>query len=255
MTGCINTSRPVPDSVFDNCRLSAEQHGLEHEVLTPEQVSARFPGYRLPPGFKVRSAPPPQGRTASERCACLSFFCCGLHGEACTPAVPRVPIEAMTQTLPAMHCLLISTRQAERSARRCTRAKRAGLFQGSPPCFPASASSLRPAHEPARARQALHQREGGILAPERCVAAHAAAAAARGAVLREREAVTGWRVDADSGDALVTTARATYRGRRLVVTAGAWIPQLVPQLRARPRGPGRVQDVRDKLFHSSMLMI
>ncbi len=109
--------------------------------------------------------------------------------------------------------------------------------------------------EPGRSRQALHQREGGILAPERCVAAHATAAAARGAVLREREAVTGWRVDADSGDALVTTARATYRGRRLVVTAGAWIPQLVPQLRARPGGPGRVQGVRDNSFHASMLMM
>jgi glycine/D-amino acid oxidase-like deaminating enzyme len=77
------------------------------------------------------------------------------------------------------------------------------------------------------------------------VAAHAAAAAARGAVLREREAVTGWRVDAGSGDVLVTTARATYQGRRLVVTAGAWIPQLVPQLRARPRGPDQVRGVRE----------
>lgn len=88
MTGCINTSRPVPDSVFDNCRLSAEQHGLEHEVLTPEQVSARFPGYRLPPGFKVRSVPPPRGSTASERCACLSS-CHGRHnGEPRMPAAP-----------------------------------------------------------------------------------------------------------------------------------------------------------------------
>ena len=60
MTGCINTSRPAPDSVFDNCRLSAEQHGLEHEVLLPEQVSGRFPGYRLPPGFKVGQTPAPK---------------------------------------------------------------------------------------------------------------------------------------------------------------------------------------------------
>ncbi|KAK9845939.1 hypothetical protein WJX81_006509 [Elliptochloris bilobata] len=131
MTGCINTSLPTKDSVFDNCRLSAEEHGLQHEVLTPEQVSKRFPGYRLPPGFK-----------------------------------------------------------------------------------------------------ALYQREGGILAPERCVAAHAAAAAARGAVIRERQAATAWRVDEASGNVLVTTERGTYRGRRLVATAGAWIPRLVPQLQA-----------------------
>ena len=57
MTGCINTSLPAKDSVFDNCRLSAEQHNLQHEVLGPEEVAARFPGYRLPPGFKVRVAP------------------------------------------------------------------------------------------------------------------------------------------------------------------------------------------------------
>ena len=57
MTGCINTSLPDTDSVFDNCRLSAEEHNLQHEVLGPEEVAARFPGYRLPPGFKARVAP------------------------------------------------------------------------------------------------------------------------------------------------------------------------------------------------------
>lgn len=57
MTGCINTSLPDKDSVFDNCRLSAEEHNLQHEVLGPEEVAARFPGYRLPPGFKVHAAP------------------------------------------------------------------------------------------------------------------------------------------------------------------------------------------------------
>ena len=56
MTGCINVSLPRPDSVFENCRLSAELHSLEHEVLLPEQVSARFPGYRLPPDFKVTTS-------------------------------------------------------------------------------------------------------------------------------------------------------------------------------------------------------
>ena len=58
MTGCINTSVPDKDSVFDNCRLSAEEHNLQHEVLGPEEVAARFPGYRLPPGFKARAARP-----------------------------------------------------------------------------------------------------------------------------------------------------------------------------------------------------
>ena len=80
-------------------------------------------------------------------------------------------------------------------------------------------------------RQALYQREGGILAPERCVAALAAAARARGAAIHENEAVTGWQVDAVSGDVLVTTARSTYRGKRLVLTTGAWIPHLIPELK------------------------
>lgn len=40
-------------------------------------------------------------------------------------------------------------------------------------------------------------------------------------------------MDERSGEVLVTTARGTYRGRRLVVTAGAWISRLVPQLQVR----------------------
>lgn len=55
-------------------------------------------------------------------------------------------------------------------------------------------------------QQALYQREGGILAPERCIAALAAAARARGAAIHENEAVTDWRVDAVSADVLATSS-------------------------------------------------
>ena len=37
-------------------------------------------------------------------------------------------------------------------------------------------------------------------------------------------------MDERSGDVLVTTEHGTYRGRRLVVAAGAWTPRLLPQL-------------------------
>ena len=41
-------------------------------------------------------------------------------------------------------------------------------------------------------RQALYQPDAGILASERCIRAHVAAAQARGALLHERETVRSW---------------------------------------------------------------
>jgi sarcosine oxidase len=64
------------------------------------------------------------------------------------------------------------------------------------------------------------QPDGGFLLPERCVAAHARAAAAHGAELRTSERVLGWE---ESGDAVVVrTDRAEVEADHLVLTAGAW---------------------------------
>jgi sarcosine oxidase len=80
---------------------------------------------------------------------------------------------------------------------------------------------------------ALFQPSGGFLLSERAIVAHVVAAQAAGAEIRAREPVLGWE---PAGDGVrVTTGRGTYEARTLVVTAGAWIGQLVPELAALAR--------------------
>ena len=71
----------------------------------------------------------------------------------------------------------------------------------------------------------------GFLVPEAAIAAHLALAAQHGAELHDDEPVTSWRAadgaaDGDEG-VEVTTPRGTYRARRLVLAAGAWLPSLL----------------------------
>jgi sarcosine oxidase len=72
---------------------------------------------------------------------------------------------------------------------------------------------------------ALLEQRAGILLPEACVDTHLALARAHGAELRFGEAVTGW--DAGDGGVRVATDRGTYRAERLVLAAGAWMPELL----------------------------
>ncbi|HET7457045.1 MAG TPA: N-methyl-L-tryptophan oxidase, partial [Gemmatimonadaceae bacterium] len=69
----------------------------------------------------------------------------------------------------------------------------------------------------------------GFLDPEAAIEAHLALAASSGAELRTGEAVLRWGVS--GGVAEVTTTHARYRGRRLVLAAGAWMRDLLlPEL-------------------------
>jgi sarcosine oxidase len=77
---------------------------------------------------------------------------------------------------------------------------------------------------------ALYQPDGGILFPERCVAAHARLAAQAGAEIHTQERVTGWSTVADG--LAVTTDRGRYTGGALVFTAGAWTGKVLPPLAA-----------------------
>jgi len=75
---------------------------------------------------------------------------------------------------------------------------------------------------------ALFQPDGGFLEPERCIIAHVLTAQAAGAEIHARERVLGWE---PAGDGVrVTTDHGTYNAARLVVSAGAWIDQFVPDL-------------------------
>ncbi|EIE19446.1 sarcosine oxidase, partial [Coccomyxa subellipsoidea C-169] len=76
---------------------------------------------------------------------------------------------------------------------------------------------------------ALYQPQGGILSPEKCIKAHVERAVQHGATVHTEEKVLAWHV-LPSGNVEVRTAKGAYTASKLVVTAGAWIPQLVPEL-------------------------
>ncbi|HEX2824904.1 MAG TPA: N-methyl-L-tryptophan oxidase [Burkholderiales bacterium] len=77
-------------------------------------------------------------------------------------------------------------------------------------------------------RVAVYQPDGGFLNPERCVAAHAAAAQRLRATLRTRERVLRWHA-VDAG-VEVETEQGRYRAKKLVISAGPWARTLVPTL-------------------------
>ena len=74
----------------------------------------------------------------------------------------------------------------------------------------------------------LYQPEGGFLLPERCDIAHIDQALARGAEVRCREPVLEW--GAGGGRVWVRTAHGRYEAGRLIICAGPWASQLVPEL-------------------------
>ncbi len=74
------------------------------------------------------------------------------------------------------------------------------------------------------------QAEGGFLRSERCIVAHVTRAQALGAEIRAREAVLSWEARGDSVH--VKTTKGEYVAERLVVTAGGWAGQLLPELAA-----------------------
>jgi sarcosine oxidase len=72
---------------------------------------------------------------------------------------------------------------------------------------------------------AYFEPEAGFLAVEACVGAQLARARELGADIRVNEKVTGFAPTAH--EVTVTTDKATYRAERLLVTVGAWLPQLI----------------------------
>jgi len=85
-----------------------------------------------------------------------------------------------------------------------------------------------PAYHLPRDHVALLQPDGGLLVPELAIAAHARVAAGHGANLRPSERVLAWQPR--DGEVEVTTERGTYVAEQLVLSAGAWMADLVPDL-------------------------
>jgi sarcosine oxidase len=89
-----------------------------------------------------------------------------------------------------------------------------------------------PAIEIADDMQTLHEPLAGALFAQRCIAAHLKLAQRHGADLHFEERVTGWSMDAAGGRGVtVTTNRGTYSAAKIVVSVGAWLPTLMPELR------------------------
>jgi sarcosine oxidase len=70
--------------------------------------------------------------------------------------------------------------------------------------------------------------QAGWLAPERAVEAHLRLAERHGATLRFEEPIEQFELD--DGGVRVTSAQGAYRARQLVITAGSWLPRLLPRL-------------------------
>jgi sarcosine oxidase len=73
----------------------------------------------------------------------------------------------------------------------------------------------------------LHEEMAGLLYPELCIETQLALAESLGAALRFDERVEAW----GAGRQIeVVTSTARYTCDRLVISAGAWLPQLAPEL-------------------------
>jgi sarcosine oxidase len=70
-----------------------------------------------------------------------------------------------------------------------------------------------------------YEREAGFLRPENCIAAQLALARKHGAAVQTGE--TLMRYDASRDGVTVTTDRGRYCADRLIVAAGAWLPNLI----------------------------
>ncbi len=85
-----------------------------------------------------------------------------------------------------------------------------------------------PALEPDVRDVGVFEEDAGFLLPEKCVAAHARLAEAAGCRIEVRRRVLGFRAEANA--VTVETDGGAYRGKALVITAGAWLGQVATEL-------------------------
>ncbi len=93
----------------------------------------------------------------------------------------------------------------------------------------AKVRSRFPALHPTDEMIAVWEPRAGVLFPERCIAAHLHAAAESSAVLRTDEQVIEW--SETSQGVKLKTDQNDYTADHLVISAGAWVRCLVPELR------------------------
>ena len=97
-----------------------------------------------------------------------------------------------------------------------------------------TASEVRkrfPALHPENDMVAVWEPRAGVLFPDACIVAHLAQARGYGAELRYEEPMLRWESEGDN--VRVFTAQGEYRAEELIMTAGAWLSDLFPELPLR----------------------
>jgi sarcosine oxidase len=79
---------------------------------------------------------------------------------------------------------------------------------------------------------AYHDGVGGFVRPEACIGAQLSLARRNGAAIHVNETVTGF--EQVRGAVRVTTDKAIYSAKRLIITAGPWLPHLLGETRSSP---------------------
>lgn len=87
---------------------------------------------------------------------------------------------------------------------------------------------------------AVHEPNAGFLRPEDCIDAHLTVAERHGAELRFETGPARWAADGDGVS--VTTADGTYHADRLVIAAGPWSAEVIPDL-ALPLAVERIVNI------------
>jgi sarcosine oxidase len=85
-----------------------------------------------------------------------------------------------------------------------------------------------PPLRPAPGTIGIWEPRAGVLDPDACIRAHLDLASSAGATVQPYEAVLDWRTDGER--VRVSTTNAEYTARTLVLSAGAWLSQLVLDL-------------------------
>ena len=84
-----------------------------------------------------------------------------------------------------------------------------------------------PGLNPAENMLGVLEPRAGILYPEKCMAAQLKIAGDLGATIRANEQVNVWKANADF--VTIRSAAGEYTARKLILSAGAWLPDLWPQ--------------------------
>lgn len=88
-----------------------------------------------------------------------------------------------------------------------------------------------PVFAPDNETVALYEERAGFLRPERSVRAHLDRASSLGAELRFEEPVVSWEASTSADRVRVTTTGGVHEAERLVISPGAWAPQLLADMR------------------------